>query len=119
MSIFIFLDVPHERRKTCCVRLLSLHQLEIGIAENEPFCAGSLKIDLDTRMGALAFAIEDDAIAEFLVVDALSQAHTELAACFCDWGAALTWTSCSHGSGNLYSWANLFDMFARDLRDES
>ena len=51
----------------------SLHQIEICIAQNEPFCACILKINLDPRMCSLTLTIEDDAIAELVVSDALPE----------------------------------------------
>src|SRR5210317_1857290 len=81
MSIFIFfLDVPYGRCKQCCVRLPSLHQVEIGITQNEPFCAGAFEIDFDASMSTLALAVEYDTIAELLVMHALAKTNTELAA---------------------------------------
>ena len=55
----------------------SLHQIEICIAQNEPFCAGRLKIDFDTGMRALSFAVENDAVAKFAVADTLSKPNAE------------------------------------------
>ena len=79
MRIFIFLVVvpSSERRRFRCN---SLHQIEICIAQNEPFCARGLKIDLDTRMCALPLAIQDHAIPEFAVPHALAKADSQLGA---------------------------------------
>ena len=55
----------------------SLHQIEICIAQNQPFCAGRLKIDFNPGMGSLSFAIENDAVAEFAVAHALPKSNAE------------------------------------------
>ena len=60
----------------------SLHQIEICIAQNKPFCARRLKIHFDARMGALPLAIEDHAVAEFAVSNALPKPDAEFVAGF-------------------------------------
>ena len=76
MRIFIFL--AGTQNVASCDDGRSLHQIEICIAQNKPFCAGRLKIDFDARMGALPLAIQDHAIAELAVVHALTQANADL-----------------------------------------
>jgi len=56
----------------------SLHQIEICIAQNEPFRAGRLKIDLHPGMRTLALAVEDYAVAKLRVPDPLPKADTKL-----------------------------------------
>ena len=58
----------------------SLHQIEICITQNEPFCARRLKIDLDPGMSALPLAIQDDAVAELAVTNTLSEPNPQLVA---------------------------------------
>lgn len=55
----------------------SLHEIEIRIAQNEPFCAGGLEIHFDACMRALPFAIQDNAVAELAVTHALSEPYAE------------------------------------------
>ena len=65
--------------QTCRVRFRSLHQIEICIAQNEPFCAGSLKIHFNSRMCTLSFAVKYDAVPELSVPNALTKPYAELA----------------------------------------
>ena len=55
-----------------------LHEIKICITENEPFCTGSLKIDLNTGMCTLTFAAQNNAISEFPVPNPLAKADTLL-----------------------------------------
>ena len=69
-----------SEQRTTLLQAASLHQIEICIAQNEPFCAGRLKIHLNSCMRTLPFAIEYDAVAEFSVPHALTKPYAELAA---------------------------------------
>ena len=55
----------------------SLHEIEIRIAQNEPFCAGGFKIYFHASMGALAFAVENHSVPELAMAYALTEADTE------------------------------------------
>ena len=69
----------------------SLHQIEIRITQNEPFCAGSLKIDFYPSVGPLALIIKDHAIAEFLVANALPKSNTKFVSGTGSRRSALCW----------------------------
>jgi hypothetical protein len=62
------------------LRLIS-HEIKIRITQDEPFCAGCLKIDFHPRMRTLPFAVQYDAVAKFAVSDSLAQMYAE----FCTW----------------------------------
>jgi hypothetical protein len=55
--------------------LRSLHQFEICIAQNEPFCAISLEIYFHPGMRSLTLTIENNAIAKLLVANALTESY--------------------------------------------
>lgn len=65
--------------RTTLLQAASLHQIEICIAQNQPFCAGRLKIHLNSRMCTLSFAVKNDAVAKFSVPHALTKPYAELA----------------------------------------
>ncbi len=45
----------------------SLHQFKVGVGHDEPFRAGRLEINLYPRVGAAAFIVKHDALAELAV----------------------------------------------------
>ena len=61
---------------------LILHEIKIRIAQHKPFCTGRLKIDLDTSMRTLSFAVQDDTVAEFAVSYPLAQVYANFGAWF-------------------------------------
>ena len=69
-----------SERRTTLLQAASLHQIEICIAQNKPFCASRLKIHLNSRMCTLSFAVKYDAVAKFYVPHALTKPYTEFAA---------------------------------------
>ena len=78
MRIFIVVIEPHSAANHADGN--SLHQIQIRIAQNEPFCAGRLKIDLDPGMRTLPFAIEDNAFAKLCVPNPLAKSDTQFVA---------------------------------------
>ncbi len=94
----------------------SLHEIEIRIAQNEPFCAGCLKIDFHARMGALPLAIQDNAVAKLAVANALAKADAEFGAGRCR--ARLAGRR-AYRPRHLHARSYLLDIVVRYLRDKS
>ncbi len=83
MRIFIVLIEPHSAANHAdgnSLHQIELHQIQIRIAQNKPFCAGRLEIDLDARVRALTFAIKDDALAKLRMPNPLPKSDTKLVA---------------------------------------
>ena len=51
----------------------SLDGFEISVVKNKPFRAGSLEIDVYSRLPPLALRVEDDSFAEFWVCHTLAK----------------------------------------------
>ncbi len=56
---------------------LILHEIKIGIVQNEPLRASRFEIDLDAGMRALSFAVQDDAVAKLAMSHTLAKTYTE------------------------------------------
>src|SRR5690606_28214914 len=70
---------PSERAWQCTKEPGAiLHEIQVGIAQHQPLGTGMLEVHLDPRVRALAFAVQDYAVAKFLVVHPLSQSQSQL-----------------------------------------
>ncbi len=56
---------------------LILHEIKIGIIQDEPLCARRFEIDLDAGMRALSFAIQDDTVAKLAMSHTLAKTYPE------------------------------------------
>ena len=54
-----------------------LHEIKIGIIQDEPLRAGRFEIDLDAGMRALSFAVQDDAVTELAMSHTLAKTYAE------------------------------------------
>jgi len=68
-----------SEQRTTLLQAASLHQIEICIAQNKPFCASRLKIHLNPRVCTLSLTIKNDPVTKFSVPHALTKPDTEFA----------------------------------------
>ena len=102
----------------------SLHQFKVGVGHDEPFRAGRLEINLHPRMCSAAFVVEDDALPELAVADALPQPDV-VGAFFREAGgivteaAAMAGLLAVHGPRYADTGAHFLQQFRRHLRNET